>query len=120
MTIAISILIGLLAGILSGLIGVGGGVILIPAFIYLFGMTQHQAQGTTLALFLPPIGLLAFLTYYRQGYVNVPVAAFVCIGFFIGGLFGAKFAVAMSNEMLRKVFGVSLFLVSLQLIFSKT
>jgi hypothetical protein len=69
------ITVGLLAGVVSGLVGIGGGVIVIPALIYLFGFSQHIAQGTTLAMLVPPIGILAALTYYRQGYVNLGVAA---------------------------------------------
>ena len=113
------LLLGLVAGSLSGLLGIGGGVIIIPALIYLFGLTQHQAQGTTLALMIPPIGLLAAWTYYKQGYVNIPMAIFVCLGFFIGGLAGAKVAVGLSSELLRKVFGVSLLLIALHMIFTK-
>jgi uncharacterized membrane protein YfcA len=77
------ILLGLVAGITSGFIGIGGGVIIIPLLVFLFGFTQQQAQGTTLALMVPPIGLLATWLYYRQGYVNVEAAAYICIGFFV-------------------------------------
>ena len=113
------ILLGLLAGVASGLIGIGGGAIIIPALIYIFGSTQHLAQGTTLALMVPPIGLLAAWTYYRQGYVDLKVAAFICLGFFIGGLGGAKLATALSGELLRRVFGLALFCISLHMIFYK-
>ena len=111
--------LGLFAGVLSGLIGIGGGIIIIPAFVLFFGMSQHLAQGTTLALMVPPIGLLAAWTYYKQGYVDMRVAALVCLGFFLGGLLGAKFAVGLSNKVLQKVFGSMLLLVSMKMIFSK-
>ncbi|HIH36721.1 MAG TPA: sulfite exporter TauE/SafE family protein [Methanocellales archaeon] len=111
------LLLGLFAGFISGLIGIGGGVIIVPMLIYLFGLTQHHAQGTTLALLIPPIGLLAAWTYYKHGYVNLTIAVFVCLGFFIGGLFGAKLAVGLSNETLQKVFGFALLLVALYMIF---
>jgi len=114
------ILLGLFAGTISGLIGIGGGIIIVPALIYLFGLTQHQAQGTTLALLVPPIGLLAAWTYYKQGYVNLTIAAFVCLGFFVGGLLGAKMAVGLSDELLRKIFGVALLLIALYMIFAKS
>jgi len=117
--IILYLLLGLLAGALSGLIGIGGGTIIVPALIYLFGLTQHQAQGTTLALLIPPIGLLAALTYYKNGYVNLTIAVFICLGFFIGGLAGAKLAVGLSNEILMKVFGFVLLLVALYMIFGK-
>ena len=118
--VLIYIALGLIAGTISGLIGIGGGVIIVPALIYLFSWTQHQAQGTTLALLVPPIGLLAAWTYYRQGYVNLTVAAFVCLGFFVGGLLGAKLAVKLSDELLRRVFGVALLLLALHMIFAKS
>jgi len=111
--------IGLVAGALSGLMGIGGGIIIVPALVLLFGFSQHLAQGTTLALMVPPIGLLAAWQYYKQGYVDLKVAAFVCIGFFIGGLLGAKFATAISDQLLRKIFGVVLLLASLKMILTK-
>jgi len=115
----IYILIRLFAGTISGLIGIGGGVIIVPALIYLFKLSQHQAQGTTLALLVPPIGLLAAWTYYKHSYVNLNMAIFICLGFFLGGLIGAKMAVGLSNELLRKVFGVALLVISLNMIFTK-
>jgi len=117
--IVLYILLGLLAGIISGLIGIGGGIIIIPALIFLFGLTQHQAQGTTLALMVPPIGLLAAWTYYTHGYVDLKIAAFICLGFFIGGLFGAKLATGLSTEILQRVFGVALLLIALYMIFRR-
>ncbi|HCV44174.1 MAG TPA: permease [Bacteroidetes bacterium] len=113
------ILLGLAAGVLSGLIGIGGGIIIVPALVFLFGLSQHQAQGTTLALLVPPIGILAAWTYYSQGYVNLKIAGFVCLGFFFGGLLGAKVATGLSNEALQKIFGVVLLLVALKMIFTK-
>jgi len=108
-----------LAGILSGLLGIGGAVIIIPVLIYIFGFTQHQAQSTTLALMVPPIGLLAAWTYYRQGHVNLTVAALVCVGFFIGGFFGARIATGLSTQVLRRVFGFGLLMISLYMIIKK-
>ena len=113
------VLLGLVAGVFSGLIGIGGGIIIVPALVFLFGLSQHQAQGTTLALLVPPIGLLAAWTYSRQGYVNLKIASFICIGFFVGGLLGGKLATALSNPMLEKVFGVALLLISLKMILAK-
>jgi len=113
------LLLGLVAGTFSGLIGIGGGTIIVPALVFLFGLSQHQAQGTTLALLIPPIGFLAAWTYYKQGYVDLKIASFICIGFFFGGLIGAKFATKLSNVTLERVFGVALLLISLKMIFSK-
>ncbi|MFH1940824.1 MAG: sulfite exporter TauE/SafE family protein [bacterium] len=118
-TIFFCVLLGLIAGVFSGLVGLGGGVILVPALIFLFGLTQHQAQGTTLALMVPPIGILAAWTYYKHGYVDLKIVAFVCVGFLIGGLLGAKIAVGLSKAVLQKVFGIALLLISLKIIFSK-
>ena len=112
------ILLGLLAGSLSGLIGIGGGVIVVPSLIFLFGFSQQEAQGTTLGLLVPPIGILAALTYYQQGYVNLKVAALICVGFFVGGLLGAKLAVSLSTEVLKKVFGLVLLFIGAKMIFS--
>ncbi len=113
------LLLGLTAGISSGLIGVGGGVIIVPVLVFLFGYSQHRAQGTTLALLVPPIGLLAAWTYYKQGYVDLKAAGLICAGFFLGGLLGAKLATGLSNAVLEKVFGVALLLIALKMIFSK-
>ncbi|MDR5693848.1 MAG: sulfite exporter TauE/SafE family protein [Armatimonadota bacterium] len=113
------LLLGLVAGIFSGLIGIGGGVIIVPALIYLFRFEQHLAQGTTLALLVPPIGILAAWTYYKQGYVDLKVAALVALGFFLGGLVGARIAVGLPQHILKKIFGVALLYISLNLILSR-
>jgi hypothetical protein len=119
MTMVWYVALGLAAGVLSGLIGLGGGVIIVPSLIFLFGMSQYQAQGTTLALMVPPIGLLAAWTYYRQGYVDLKVAALICAGFLFGGLLGAKLAIGISSQVLEKVFGFALLLISLKMIFAR-
>jgi hypothetical protein len=119
MNIFLYLLLGLVAGTFSGLIGIGGGTIIVPALVFLFGLSQHQAQGTTLALLVPPIGFLAAWTYYKQGYVDLKIASLICIGFFLGGLLGAKLATKLSNVVLERVFGVALLLISLKMIFAK-
>lgn len=119
MNIALLIGLGFVAGTVSGLIGIGGGMILIPAMVYLLKFTQQEAQGTTLALMVPPIGLLAAYTYYKHGMVNISTALFICLGFFIGGLLGAKIAVGLPNILLKKLFGTAMLAVSLQMIFGK-
>jgi uncharacterized protein len=113
------LVLGLAAGVLSGLIGIGGGVIIVPALIFLFGFSQHTAQGTTLALLVPPIGILGAWAYYRQGYVDLKVALIICLGFFIGSFLGAKFAVGLPERMLEKIFGIALMAISLKMIFAK-
>jgi uncharacterized protein len=113
------LLLGLIAGTFSGLIGIGGGVIIVPALVFFFGLSQHQAQGTTLALLVPPIGLLAAWSYYTHGYVDLKIAAFVCMGFFVGGLLGARIATGLPNAVLEKIFGVALLLISLKMLFAR-
>jgi hypothetical protein len=113
------IILGLAAGIFSGLFGIGGGIILIPALVFLCGLTQHQAQGTTLAIMIPPIGLLAALRYYYSGNVKLGMAAFICLGFFIGGFIGADLIQKVPDPMLKKIFGVFLLVVAGQMIFTK-
>ncbi len=113
------VLLGLVAGAFSGLIGVGGGVIIVPALVFLFGLSQHAAQGTTLALLVPPIGLLAAWTYYKEGFVDLHIAALICVGFFLGGFLGAKFANHLSNLALERVFGVAMLFIALKMIFAK-
>lgn len=117
--VALCLLIGFGIGALSGLIGIGGGVFFVPALVWILGMNQHQAQGTTLALLVPPIGILAAWTYYRQGHVDLKVAALICAGFVIGGFVGAKFAVGLPNALLRRIFAVALLLISLRMLLSK-
>lgn len=119
MNIILCLGIGLLAGIAGGLFGIGGGTITIPALVYLLGMTQHQAQGTTLALMVPPIGLLAAYKYYQSGNVDLRVAALICIGFFVGGLFGASWVQPISDLALKKMFGAYLFFIAVRMMLGK-
>jgi uncharacterized membrane protein YfcA len=103
--------IGLAAGILSGLFGIGGGVVIVPALIYLGGFTQHQATGTSLAVLLPPIGIGAMWEYYREGNVNVQAAMIIAAAVFAGGWLGAVVANRVSGPYLRLAF--SLFVIAL-------
>ncbi len=119
MTQLLYAVLGLIAGILSGMLGIGGGTILIPALVFLFGLTQHQAQGTTLAIMIPPIGLLAAMRYYQSGNVKLAMAAFICVGFFIGGLIGANLVQDLPEPLLKKLFGFFLLFISLRMIFTK-
>ncbi len=113
------IFLGFLAGASSGLIGIGGGVIIVPALLFIFGMSQHLAQGTTLAMLIPPVGFLAAWTYYKEGYVDIHAAGLICAGFFLGGLLGAKLANYLSNAALERVFGVAMLFIALKMIFAK-
>lgn len=117
MTEILFLLLGLLAGAVSGLIGIGRGVVIIPALIYGFGFSHMLAQGTTLALMVPPIGLLAAWTYYKGGHVNLVAAAFICAGFFIGGFVGAKLAGILPIIVVKRILGSTLLAISLYMIF---
>ena len=113
------LILGLFVGVISGVVGIGGGVLLTPALVFLFGFTQHSAQGTTIALLVPPIGLLAAWTYYQEGDVNLKVAALICLGFFVGGLLGAKLAVNLPDLWLRRIFGFTMLALGIKMILSK-
>lgn len=113
------VLLGAVVGVFSGLVGVGGGILIVPALIYFFGFSQHAAQGTTMALLVPPIGLLAAYTYWKNGYVDMRAAAFICAGFVVGGPFGAKLAVILPKEALRRIFGGVMFVLGARMIFGK-
>jgi len=119
LNIILFLLLGLAAGVLSGLIGIGGGIIVVPALIFLAGMSQQMAQGTTLGMLLPPIGILAVWTYFDRGFVDVKVAALLCAGFVLGGWLGAKVATSIPAVALQKVFGVALLLISVKMILGK-
>lgn len=113
------LVLGLVAGIMGGIFGLGGGVVLIPALVYIFGFSQHMAQGTTLAIMVPPIGLLAAWKYYTNGHVDLHAAPLICLGFFFGGLIGAMMIQPMSDLLLKKLFGVFLLIVALRMIIGK-
>jgi len=117
--IILYLLLGLIAGVLSGLLGIGGGIFIIPALIFLLGFSQQTAQGTTLAMMVPPIGLLAAWAYYKAGFVDLKIAGLMCIGFFVGGFFGAKFATAIPEATLSRIFGVAMLIVSVKMIIGK-
>lgn len=118
-TIIILVLIGLMAGVFSGIFGVGGAVVMIPALVYFLGVDQHTAQGTSLAIMLPPIGLFAAYNYYKAGQVNVWYAVIIAVTFMAGGYFGSKLALALPEQLMKKIFAVFLFLVALRLFFAK-
>ena len=116
MSIVLFLVLGLFVGTISGLIGIGGGVLFTPALIYLFGFSQHEAQGTTLALLVPPIGILGAWTYYQKGHVNIQAASLICIGFVLGGLVGATLAVGISPVLLRRGFGLAMLGISIRML----
>lgn len=113
------LLIGLGVGVISGVVGIGGGILIIPALIYFLGMDQHKAQGTSLGALLLPVGLLAFIEYYRNGHADLRVALLLAAGFFVGGYFGAVFAVHVPELWLRRIFALTLFAIGGQMLFSR-
>lgn len=116
-TIALLILVGLLAGMLSGLVGLGGGVIIVPALVFLLGFSQHQAQGTSLGILLLPAGIFAAMNYYKKGYIDVKVVLLLFIGFLVGGWLGSKLSVNLPETTLKKIFAVALVLIAGKVLF---
>jgi len=113
------LLLGFLVGVISGIIGIGGGVILIPALIWLLGMTQRKAQGTSLAALLLPVGIFAFWAYYREGNADLRVGLLVALGFAVGGLFGGFGAQYVPELWLRRIFAVVLIGLGARMLFTK-
>jgi len=117
--IIILILIGLFAGVFGGFVGLGGGVIMIPALVYILGMSQHAAQGTSLAVMLPPIGILAAYNYWKAGELNMNYAMIIAASFIIGGYFGSKFALQMPVAMMKKIFAFALIIMAVNMLIKK-
>jgi hypothetical protein len=113
------LLLGVIAGILSGLLGIGGGLIMVPVLVYIFGFSQHTSQGTSLAVMIPPVGFLAVWKYYQAESVNLTAALILAIGFVLGGLIGGHFAVNLEDLQLRRIFGICMLVVAIKMIFSK-
>ena len=114
--IAILLLIGFASGMLSGLVGVGGGIIIVPCLVFFLAFGQKQAQGTSLAVLTLPVVILGMMQYYKQGYIDYRIALIIAIGFIIGGLFGGKIAVAINDNLLKKIFAVVLIFVGLKIL----
>jgi hypothetical protein len=116
-TIIIIILTGLAAGILGGMVGIGGGIIIVPALVYFLAFSQHQAQGTSLALMLFPVGILGVINYYKKGYVDFRYAGLLAIGFVLGSYLGSKFSLSLPQLTVKKIFAVIMLLVALKMLF---
>jgi uncharacterized membrane protein YfcA len=112
-------LTGILAGVIAGGMGVGGGILIVPVLVFLFGMTQHEAQGTSLAVLLPPVSILALISYHKKGFVNYKFAAILIVTFIIGSYLGGLFAVNLPEKELKRIFGVLLLLAGIKMIFEK-
>lgn len=119
--IMILLAIGLAAGLLSGLVGVGGGIIIVPALVYFLGFSQHSAQGTSLGLLLLPVGIFGVMNYYKKGYLDIKVIIVMSIAFIVGAYFGSKISIGISEEKLKKFFALLLLLIAgKMLLFDKT
>jgi uncharacterized membrane protein YfcA len=113
------LLVGLVVGMVSGVVGIGGGILFVPALVWLMGMDQHKAQGTSLGALLAPVGILAFLEYYRKGNADLRVALLLAVGFLVGGYFGALGAQQISDLWLRRIFAMTLIVVGGRLLFTR-
>lgn len=119
-TVLLLIIIGLLAGVLSGFVGVGGGIILVPALVLLVGLTQYEAQGTSLALLMTPVGIFAVYNYYQAGHIKINFALLIAVGFVVGAYFGSKLSLRLENEdLVKKIFAGFMILVAAKMLFSK-
>jgi uncharacterized protein len=118
-TILVLLLIGAAAGFASGFVGVGGGIIIVPALVFFLGYTQHMAQGTSLTMMLPPIGLLGFYNYYKSGNTNITAALVIAAAFILGAYFGSKISISMDQRLVKKIFGGVMMLAAAKLLFSK-
>ena len=108
-TVLLLILVGLVAGVLSGMVGIGGGIIIVPALVFFLGFSQHQAQGTSLGLLLLPVGFLAVMNYYNKGFIDIKVVVIMSIAFIMGGWLGSKLSLALPGDTVKKIFAILLF-----------
>jgi uncharacterized protein len=115
----ILIVIGIVTGFMAGMLGIGGAIIMIPALVFFLGVTQQTAQGTSLAVMLPPIGILAAYNYYKAGQVNIWFAVVLAVFFLLGSWFGSKLALNIPQNLLKKIFGILLLLVAAKMLLSK-
>ena len=118
-TIIILLVIGLFAGIASGLVGIGGGIIIIPALIYFLSMSQQDAQGVSIGMLLLPVGFLAAYNYYTAGSFNFKYSLIIGSTFIVGAWLGSKISLQISPDTMRIIFGVFILLIALKMIFNK-
>jgi uncharacterized membrane protein YfcA len=111
--------IGIITGVMAGMLGIGGAIIMIPALVFFMGFSQQTAQGTSLAVMLPPVGIIAAYNYYKAGEVNIKFALILAAAFLFGSYFGSKLALNLPQEALKKIFGILLLLVAAKMLFSK-
>jgi len=115
----ILIVIGIITGVMAGMLGIGGAIIMIPALVFFMGFSQQTAQGTSLAVMLPPIGIIATYNYYKAGQVDMKVALILAACFLVGSYFGSRYALTLPQATLKKIFGILLLLVAAKMLLSK-
>lgn len=115
--IMILLLIGVAAGMLGGMVGVGGGIIIVPALVYFLGLSQMNAQGNSLALILLPVGILGVLEYHKQGYVDFKLVIIIAIGFVLGSFLGSKISLSLPQETVKKIFAVLMIVIAIKMLF---
>jgi len=111
--------IGIITGVMAGMLGIGGAIIMIPALVFFMGFSQQTAQGTSIAVMLPPVGILAAWNYYKAGHVNIKFALILAACFLVGSYFGSKLALNVPQAVLKKIFGLLLLLVAARMLLSK-
>ena len=116
-TILILIAVGIVAGMLSGLVGIGGGIIIVPALVLFLAFSQKMAQGTSLGILLLPVGLLGVFQYYKQGYIDMRVVVIISLAFFAGSYFGSKIALSLPQETVKKIFAVLMIIIAVKMLF---
>lgn len=117
-TVVYLILIGLAAGFLGGMVGIGGGVLIVPALVLLLGLSQHQSQGISLAMMIFPVGILGVINYYKKGFVDFRYAGLLAVGFFLGSYIGSKFSLSLPQDTVKKIFAIVMILLAIKLLFS--
>jgi uncharacterized protein len=118
-TVLILLLVGLAAGFVSGLIGIGGGIIMVPMLVYLLAYDQKTAQGTTLLMFILPIGIFGVYNYYKAGHVDIKTAAIMAITFMVGSYFGSKTAITIDTKLVKQIFALSMILIGIKMLWNK-
>ncbi len=117
-TLLILIFIGLIAGFLGGMVGIGGGLIIVPALVLMLGMNQHNAQGISLTMLLFPVGILGVINYYKKGYVDFKYAGLIAVGFFVGSYIGSKYSLSLPQETVKKIFAILMIILAIRILLS--
>ena len=118
-TLVILLMVGVAAGFASGMVGIGGGIVIVPALVYFLALSQHQAQGISIGMLLMPVGFLAAYNYYKQGNLNFTYSAIIGVTFVLGAYLGSKVSLKMDPSLMKRIFGVFILLISLKMIFGK-